>query len=79
MITTRPHSETIIAGSSATRICVGALCRGGQLFLGRWPLEMRKDLPEAPEMEGLYHISIPSRKPDGEPVYQVIPKFLTGN
>jgi len=42
-----------------------------------WPLEMRKDLPEAPEMEGLYHMSIPSRKPDGEPVYLVIPKFLT--
>lgn len=41
-----------------------------------WPLEMRKDLPEAPEIEGLYNISIHSRKPDGEPVYHVIPKFL---
>jgi len=41
-----------------------------------WPLKPSIDLPELPEIGDLYRISIPSRKPDGEPVYEVIPKNL---
>ena len=44
-----------------------------------WPLKPSVDLAESPEIGDLYRISIPSRKPDGEPVYEVIPKTLDVN
>lgn len=42
-----------------------------------WPLETRIVIPPPPDLYDFYRISIPSRKPDGEPVYEVIPKFST--
>ena len=42
-----------------------------------WPLEMSIEQPETPDMNGLYNMSISEWKSDGEPIYQVVPRFLT--